>query len=245
VDLRTGPTRASVRCTRVLIRTREGELGRLVRRTLAPACSVTAVAPVPMKLETGREAFDVVIIDLVKPFDLAAIARVRRAHPDAKVIVISPEYREADCIEVLEGGADYLARPFRKADLLARVRVAELRLFNSTGRPRYCHHGPLILDLLDRKVFFDGQPIALSPAQMNVLMLLASRPGMPFSYDRILSTLGAADSSIGRRFLHALVLRLRRRIERNPRHPEVLVAEAGFGYRLAASPARSLTQAGP
>jgi two-component system KDP operon response regulator KdpE len=198
-----------------------------------------------MKLEADGEAFDVVVIDLAEPFDLAAIAGVRREHPDAKVIVISREYREADCIEVLQRGADYLARPFRRDDLLARVRVAELRLFNATGSPRYCRHGPLILDLFDRKVSFDGQPIALSRAQMKVLMLLASRPGMPFSYDRILSTLGATDSSTGRRVLHTLVLRLRRRIERDPRHPEVLLAEAGFGYRLAASPARSLTHAGP
>jgi DNA-binding response OmpR family regulator len=198
-----------------------------------------------MKLEAGGEAFDVVIIDLAESFDLAAIARVRREHPNAAVIVISRKYHEADCIEVLQRDADYLARPFRKDDLLARVRVAELRLFNATGSPRYCRHGPLVLDLFDRKVSFDGQPIALSRAQMKVLMLLASRPGMPFSYDRILSTLGFTDSSTGRCVLHAVVLRLRRRIEQNPRHPEVLLAEAGFGYRLAASPARSLTRARP
>ena len=59
---------------------------------------------------------------------------------------------------------------------------------------------------------------------------------MPVGYDRILSELGATDSSTGRNVLRALVLRLRRRIERNPRHPEVLLAEVGFGYRLAASP---------
>jgi two-component system KDP operon response regulator KdpE len=144
---------------------------------------------------------------------------VRREHPDAEVIVISREYSEADCIEVLQRGADYLARPFRRDDLLARVRVAGWRLFNATGSPRYCRHGPLILDLFDRKVSFDGQPIALS-------------------------TLGATDSSTGRRVLHTLGL-LRRRIERDPRHPKVLLSEARFGYRLAASPARSLTRAGP
>jgi two-component system KDP operon response regulator KdpE len=197
-----------------------------------------------MKLEGGAEAFDVVIIDL-EPFDLDALARVRRTHPDAEVVAICGEYREADCIEVLQRGADYLARPFRKDDLLARLRVAELRLFNATRRPRYCCHGPLVLDLFDRKVFVDGQPIALSPPQMKVLMLLASRPGVPVRYDRILSELGAIDSSTGRNVLRALVLRLRRRIERNPRHPEVLLAEVGFGYRLAASPARSLMRAGP
>ena len=221
--------------------TEGGELGRLVRRTLQPAQIVTAAASVPMKLEGGAEAFDVVIIDL-EPFDLDAIARVRSAHPDAEVVAIC---READCIEVLQSGADYLARPFRKDDLLARLRVAELRLFNATHRPRYCRHGPLVLDLFDRKVFVDGQPIALSPKQMKVLMLLASRPGAPVSYDRILSELDATDSSTGRNVLRALVLRLRRRIERNPRHPEVLLAEVGFGYRLAASPARSLMWAGP
>ena len=102
---------------------------------------------------------------------LDAITRARRAHPDAEVVAICREYREADCIEVLQRGADYLARPFRKDDLLARVRVAELRLFNATCRPRYCRHGPLVLDLfVDQKVFFGRQPVALSPPQMKVLM---------------------------------------------------------------------------
>jgi len=231
--------RASGRRTRVLILTGEAELGRLVRTTLEPACNVTTAAPVPMKLKADAEAFDVVLIDL-EPFDLDAIAHVRRAHRGAEVVAICREYREVDCIEVLQRGADYLARPFRKHDLLARVRVAELRLFNGTGRPRYSRHGPLVVDLFDQKVFFDGQPVALSPSQMKVLMLLASRPGMPVSYDRILSALGATESPSGRRALHSLVLLLRRRIERDPRHPEVLLAEVGFGYRLAASPVEQL-----
>jgi two-component system, OmpR family, KDP operon response regulator KdpE len=243
VDLRTGLTRASGRGTPVLILTSEAELGRLVRRTLAPVCQVTAAAPVPVKLEIGAEAFDVVIVDL-EPFDLDAIARVRRAHPDAEVVAICREYREADCIEVLQRGAEYLARPFRKEDLLARVRVAELRHFNATGRPRYCRCGPLVLDLFDRKVLFDSRPVTLSPPQMKLLMLLANGPGMPVSYDRILSTFGVTDSPSGRNALRSLVLGLRRRIERDPRHPEVLLAEVGFGYRLAVSPARSAIGAG-
>lgn len=238
MDLRTGLTRASVRCTRVLIRTSEAELGRLVRRTLAANCHVSAAGRIPIMLEAGAEAFDVVIIDL-EPFDLAEIARVRRAHPDAEIVVICGEYREADCIEVLQMGADYLARPFRKDDLLARVRVAELRRFNATGHPRYYRRGSLVLDVFDRKVFFDGRPVTLSPPQMKVLMLLASSPGIPVSYDRILSAFGATDSTGGRNALRSLVLGLRQRIERNPRHPEVLLAEVGFGYRLNASPARS------
>ena len=158
--------RASGRCTRVLILTGEVELGRLVRTTLEPACNVTTAAPVPMKLEADAEAFDIVLIDL-EPFDLDAIAHVRRAHPNAEVVAICREYREVDCIEVLQRGADYLARPFRKHDLLARVRVAELRLFNAAGRPRYSRHGPLVVDLFDQRVFFDGQPVALSPSQMK------------------------------------------------------------------------------
>jgi two-component system KDP operon response regulator KdpE len=227
---------ASGRCTRVLILTSEAELGRLLRTSLQPACKVTIASPVPKKLEVGAEGFDVLLIDL-EPFDLDVVAQVQSAY---KVVAISREYREADCIEVLEKGADYLVRPFRKHDLLARVHVAELRLFNATNRFRYCRHGALVVDLFDRMVFFDGQPVALSPSQMKVLMLLASRSGMPVSYDRILSTLGATDSPSRRRALHSLVFLLRRQIERDPRHPEVLLAEIGFGYRLAASPVERL-----
>jgi two-component system, OmpR family, KDP operon response regulator KdpE len=233
VNLRRGLARASgAPRTRVLILTGEPELCRLVRRTLPPACNVTGAAPVPMKLEAGAEAFDIVIIDL-EPFDLDAITRIRRAHPYAEVVAICREYSEADCIEVLQRGADYVARPFRKDDLLARVRVAESRLFKGTGRPRYCRNGPLVMDLFDRKVFCNGQPVALSPSEMKVLMLLASRPGIPVAYDRILAAVGASISSSGRQALRNLVLRLRRRIERDPRCPEFVLTEPRFGYRLA------------
>ena len=79
----------------------------------------------------------------------------------------------------------------------------------------------------------EGERIALAPSEMGVLTLLASRAGHVATFGRILAGLGRADSASGRRALRASVFRLRRKIERDPRRPDLLLTEAGVGYRLA------------
>jgi len=224
--------RASGRSTRILSFTGEVEFGRLVRAILEPDCKVVGLPPISTISEAKAEPIDIVLLDL-QLADPPAILRAKRAFPNAQIIAICGEYREADCVMVLEMDADYLARPFRKDDLLARVRAAELRLFNGAGCSRYYHNGSLVIDLFNRHVLSEDRLIELSPSEMKVLMLLASRPGIPVAYDRILAALGATVSSNGHQALRALVLRLRRRIERDPRCPEFVLTEPRFGYRLA------------
>ena len=89
--------------------------------------------------------------------------------------------------------ADYLPRPFRPRDLAARVRVAELRRFNATGRRRYYRRGSFVIDLFDRKVAMEGEPIALAPSELGVLIHLASSAGHVATFGRILAGLGRAE----------------------------------------------------
>ncbi len=79
-----------------------------------------------------------------------------------------------------------------------------------------------------------GEPLALAPSELSVLTILASTAGRVATLDRILAGLGRANSASGRRALRASVFGLRRRIERDPRRPDLLLTEAGVGYRLAA-----------
>jgi two-component system KDP operon response regulator KdpE len=211
---------------RVLVITSEIELVRLVRSALEmEGCLVGAGAK-------ADGPFDIVLVDLPE-FDLDQLRQAKHAHSDAHVIAICSGYREADCIAVLDLDADYLARPFRQRDLATRVRVAELRRFNATGRRRFYRRGSFVIDLFDHKVAIGDERIALAPTHLRILMHLASRAGKVATFGHMLAALGRADSTSGRQALRMFVFRLRRRIEPDPRRPDLLLAEPGVGYRLA------------
>jgi len=227
-------TRVPGRRTNVLVLTSEVELARLARSILEPRCKVTAGELLRAKSAESDDAADIVIVD-VESVDLAIVACVKRAYPSAQFIALCREYREADCIAVLDLGVDYLPRPFRAHELAARVRVAELRRFNATRRRRYYRKGPLVFDLFHRKLAIDGRPIALARSELAVLTLLASQAGTVVIYDRLLAELGLVGAENSRQALRTCVLQLRRKIEREKSRPEILLSEVGFGYRLAAS----------
>jgi two-component system KDP operon response regulator KdpE len=128
---------------------------------------------------------------------------------------------------------DYLPRSFRAQDLRARVRVAELRRFKAAGHKRFYRRGSFVIDLLERKVALNGESIALAPSELSVLTVLASRPGRVTTFGDFLAGVGHPGLASGRQALRMSVFRLRRRIERDPKHPVLLLTEAGVGYRLA------------
>ena len=223
--------------TRILALTGEVELHRLLRSLLEPnGCQVVASA-VPRDDSATNDPFDIVIVDL-ESLHLDVISRVVRAYPDAQIIAICGAYREADCITVLDMGADYLPRPFRALDLSARVRVAELRRFKAKGHRRYYRRGSFYFDLFDRKVVLDGELLALTPSELEILTLLARNAGSVVPFGRVLAGLGRADSPAARDALRPFIFRLRGRIERDPRRPELLLTEVRIGYRLAAAQGR-------
>jgi DNA-binding response OmpR family regulator len=78
----------------------------------------------------------------------------------------------------------------------------------------------------------DGESIALAPSELSVLTVLASRPGRVTTFGDILARVGRAGPASSRQALPMSVFCLRRRIERDPKHPVLLLTEAGIGYRL-------------
>jgi two-component system, OmpR family, KDP operon response regulator KdpE len=223
--------------TRIVALTAEMGLLRLLRSILEPnGCKVFPGALALDGAATGQPV-DIVIADL-ESFDrdsleLDLLSRLRSAYPGAEMIAISREYREADCIAILDVDVDYLPRPFRAQDLTARVRVAELRRFKAAGYKRFYHRGSLVIDLLERKVVLGGEQIPLAPSALTLLMVLASKAGRLATFGDILAGLGRPDSASGRQAVRMSVFRLRRRIERDPEGPDLLLTEAGVGYRLA------------
>ena len=222
--------------TRIVALTSEVGLLRLVRSILeANGCKVFPGVLALDEAGSGQPA-DIVIADLEsfdrESLDLDLLTRLRRAYPGAEMIAISREYREADCIATLDVDVDYLPRPFSAQDLTARVRVVELRRFKAAGHKRFYRSGSFVVDLFDRTVALDGESIALAPFELSVLTVLASRPGRVTTFGDILAGMGRAGSASGRQALRNSVFRLRRRIERDPKHPVLLLTEVGIGYRL-------------
>ena len=233
------PMNASQPRIRILALTREASLHRLLRSILEPGGCRVAAGDFPSNDIAAGEPADIVIIDL-QSFDLEMASRVRRAYPDAEMLAICGTYREADCIAALERDVDYLPRPFLAQDLMARVRVAELRRLKTTGRGRFYRRGPVVIDRIVPQVDVDGRPVALARSELTILMRLASRPGQVATFREILASLGRADTPRGRRGLNMAIFRLRRRIERSPSRPDLVLTEAGVGYRLAPESDRAL-----
>lgn len=223
--------RVNGRRTTVLMLMDEPALLRLARSILEPGRKVSGGARLGPESVTACSS-DVVVIEL-SAVDPDTLAAVQSAHPDAALIVLAPERRETDCIAALDMGADYLPRPFSPYDLAARVRVAELRRFAATGRPRFYRHGALAFDLFTGKLSINGRAVELAPSERTLFALLAARAGVVVDYQRLLEEAGLAGSRHGRPALRSCVLRLRRKIEREPLNPELLLAEIGVGYRLA------------
>jgi two-component system, OmpR family, KDP operon response regulator KdpE len=226
--------RISWRGTTVLVLTSDAGLIRLARSILKPAYRVIGRASLDANADIRGEQADVIIID-AESVDHDVILAARRARPNARLIALCREFREADCVAILDADADYLARPFRTHDLAARVRVAELRRFTATGRPRAYRKGQVAFDLFNRSLVIDGRRIRLGQSELTILLLLAGQPGVVAGHDRLLAELGLDGSQSSRRILRSCVFRLRRKIERDLLHPEILLAEAGVGYRLAIS----------
>ena len=217
--------------TRILVITIEIELFRLVRSVLKLGGFTVHSAGSSGGGSKMDGPFEVVGFDLPS-LDLDDLREAKRTYPDAQFVAICGGYRESDCITLLDMDVDYLARPFRAEDLSARVRVAALRRFNLTGRRRYYRHGSFVIDRFDRSVAIEGKRISLAPSELRLLMLLASEPGRVVTLGQILAGLGRDDSASGRKFLRTTVSRLRRRIERDPQRPDLLLTEARVGYRL-------------
>ena len=181
------------------------------------------------------DAPDIVILDLDR-LDAQLVSQARRVFSGAEVIAVCNAYSEVDCVAVLEMGVDYLARPFRAQDLLARVRAAEIRHLAAKGFQRHYRFGPLVIDLIDCTAACDGRRLPLSRSELLILAALARQAGGVAAFRDILSGLGRADSRPNRQALHAFVHALRGKIEADPQRPALIVNEARVGYRLAAEP---------
>jgi two-component system, OmpR family, KDP operon response regulator KdpE len=183
---------------------------------------------------------ELVIIDL-DPSNLhgcEAILEMRRCS-DIPIIVLSGQHREADLVAALDLGADdYLEKPFRTGELLARARAALRRGFKAHGEQAVYRCGDLRIDILDHRVTRSSERIGLSPTEFEILSLLVRSAGRVVPYQRIYESLSDSIHCQNKQALRSSIWSLRQKIEEVPDDPKIVLTEERIGYRLANDPWR-------
>ncbi len=148
------------------------------------------------------------------------------------VIIVSVQKDESDIIEALDNGAnDYLAKPFRTGELLARIRSA-LRTSLQDDADVIIGNSELQIDLVARTVKKNGEMIKLTTTEYSLLALLAKNEGKVLTHQYLLRAIWGPGYINQSQYLRVYIAQLRKKIEDDANRPEYLVTESGVGYRL-------------
>lgn len=208
----------------------DGPESHLVPILAGQGYSVRTAKGLPAILDTLSRALDLVIIDLPSADDLKLLKAVREACP-SPLLVTGPGRDDRLLVATLELGADdYVPRPFRTDELLARVR-AQLRR-HQRAQSLDLTFGQLAIDPHGRQATYDGRPLALSREEFALLATLAARPGYACPTTLLLEQVWGQGSRDDGALLLATVEHLRAIIEPDPRAPTILGGSLERGFWL-------------
>ena len=185
------------------------------------------------------QEFDLAVLDIMLPdidgFELLRTIRAEHTYP---VIMLTARDSQADKIEGLSLGADdYVVKPFRPLELVARVK-AQLRRYTKLGTMQeqasenVFQVGGLVVNDDLKEVTVEGEPVKLTPIEYNILLLLVRNPGKVFSIEQIYENIWneeaiGADNTVAVHIRH-----IREKIEINPKEPHYLKVVWGIGYKI-------------
>ncbi|WP_411836991.1 response regulator [Paracoccus sp. ME4] len=176
----------------------------------------------------GTESFDLIVLDLGLPDldGLTLLKRWRSEGCDAPVLILTARGAWTERVEGIEAGADdYLPKPFRMEELVARAR-ALVRRAGGRADPRI-EAGRLIVDLNRMTALVDGVPAALTPLEFRLIAYLALHRDRVVAPTELLEHLYGDDDAREANALEAVVTRLRRKLG-----PGIVATRRGFGYLL-------------
>jgi two-component system KDP operon response regulator KdpE len=177
---------------------------------------------------------DLVITDLSMPnMDGLEVCRRLRAVSKVPIIVLSVKGDEAVKIEALDAGADdYVTKPFAMGEFLARVRAALRRSPEVREQETILEEADFRIDLQTRQVQVCGKEIHLTPKEFDVLVYLMRNAGKVLTHHTVLGAVWGGNSVDQAEYLRVFILRLRKKIEKDPARPRYILTEPWVGYRF-------------
>jgi two-component system KDP operon response regulator KdpE len=185
-------------------------------------------------LDAVREEHpDLVILDVMMPeMDGWETCKKLREFSQVPVLMLTARVQSQDIVTGLNSGADdYLLKPFNMDELMARVR-ALLRRVPSPNRPVVAGNNELSIDKQKREVLVRGEPVDLTPTEYDLLLMLAENAGKVLEHEMLLRGVWGQEYTKDNDYLKVYIWHLRRKLERDPRDPKLLLTEWGIGYRL-------------
>jgi two-component system, OmpR family, KDP operon response regulator KdpE len=176
---------------------------------------------------------DLILLDLGLPDDDGQhLLRRLREWYAKPIIILSARNEEAEIVRALDGGAnDYLTKPFRTGELLARIRSA-MRLAQTETADPIRTFGHLSLDLASRTVKKNGETVKLTSTEYALLTLFVRNEGKVLTHQFILREVWGPGYIQHAEYPRVFVGQLRKKIEDDPAQPKLLLTESGVGYRF-------------
>lgn len=196
--------------------------------------------------QTGQQAImlatshnpDVIILDLGLPdMDGVSIIQKVRSWSLVPIIVVSARTEDEDKIGALDAGADdYLTKPFATSELLARLRVTLRRLqYPAMGEAQNAgsfQNGGLRINYPEGMVYLEEEEVHLTPNEYKLLCVLAKNVGKVLTHNFLLKEVWGNTLSADTPSLRVFMATLRKKIEKDPAHPQYIQTHVGIGYRM-------------
>jgi two-component system, OmpR family, KDP operon response regulator KdpE len=212
---------------------------RKVLRTSLTACGFSVD-----EARSGEEAlsaaqnhsFDLVLLDINMPGlgGIETCRRIRDLTPRAGIVMVTVRDQEDDKVHALEAGADdYVTKPFRLRELIARLRAVLRRTrSNDLQEPQVLQAGSLAMDLHRRILWRSGKQVHLSPKEFELLAYMMQNQGAPLTHVKLLRSVWGPEYGNELEYLRSYVRMLRKKIEDDPAKPDYILTEPWVGYRF-------------
>lgn len=176
---------------------------------------------------------DLVILDLGLPDEdgQVVLKRLREWYKNP-IIILTVKSAEDEIVKALDNGAnDYLTKPFRTQELLARIRTA-LRNSATEEKEPIIEFGPVSMDLASRIVRLNNEILKLTTTEYNLLSIFIRNEGRVLTHQYLLKEVWGNSYADQTQYLRVFVAQLRKKIEEDPNRPKFIITESGVGYRF-------------
>jgi two-component system, OmpR family, response regulator MtrA len=174
---------------------------------------------------------DLVLLDLMLPGrDGIDVCRAIRAESGTPIVMLTAKSDTVDVVVGLESGADdYVVKPFKPKELVARIRARIRR--NDESPAQVLVVGDLEIDVNGHTVKRSGELLNLTPLEFDLLVCLARKPGQVFTREVLLQEVWGYRHAADTRLVNVHVQRLRAKVERDPERPDIVLTVRGVGYK--------------